>query len=87
MTEYIITEENLQEVFEHADWGMTNFQKFKDKLHPYNPQAEREKVLHNIQHVIAEHCGDGIHKGWVLAHPLDIWIAKELREGKDGERG
>lgn len=34
MNRYIINEEQLKEVFEHADWGMTNFQKFKDKLPP-----------------------------------------------------
>ena len=48
MNQYIITEENLQEVFEHADWGMTNFQKFKDKLRPYNPQAEQKPDLSHI---------------------------------------
>jgi acetone carboxylase gamma subunit len=33
--QYIITEEQLQEVYEHCDWGMTNWTKFKSKLRPY----------------------------------------------------
>lgn len=32
---YIITEEQLQEVYEHCDWGMTNWTKFKNKLRPH----------------------------------------------------
>jgi hypothetical protein len=38
--EYIITGEQLTEVFENACWGRTNFQKFADKLRPYANKRE-----------------------------------------------
>lgn len=42
---------------------------------------EREKVLRDLQNIIAQHCGEGIHKGWLLAYPIDRWIADKLRQG------
>lgn len=69
---------------EQQEWqkaSLKDIEKFNEQEIRHD---EREKVLHDIQHVIAEYCGDGIHKGWVLAYPLDIWIAKELRS-KQGE--
>jgi len=43
-------------------------------------QESSESLLEELQGKIAEHCGEGIHRGWVLAHPIDIWIAKKKEE-------
>lgn len=47
MNQYIITEKRLQEIYEHCDWGMTNFQKFKNKLRPYQGIFRNDEEFEN----------------------------------------
>jgi hypothetical protein len=84
MNQYIITEEEWLRVY-HVLPEMAH------DIHsrPYNPQAERERVLdslviwrsHKEYEMGAFYCGDDYAKAW-----KDEWKRiVELREGKDGE--
>jgi len=51
----------------------------------------RNEVLDELQELVASLCpSDGIHKGWILAFPLDQWIAdkkKSLRTNTTADKG
>ena len=79
--EYIITEGELEQLqFCDID-RIRNKYASKVRSRPYNPQQERERVLSELQEMVAQHyCDDGIHRGWVLANTIDRWISKKKEE-------
>ena len=77
MTDYIITGEQLMALC--LDLHPDIIKDLCSRPLSSALKAEREWVLRELQNVIAQHCGEGIHKGWVLACPVDMWIVKVLR--------
>jgi hypothetical protein len=91
MNQYIITEE-LADRLSDAFWNPCKYNHCELMLEvydsPYNPQAERERVLDDVIG-FAKINSDFINKGQdgyaVVRLVTLVQICENLREGKDGE--
>lgn len=77
MKRFIITEEMIQYI-EKSQW------KYQDvsilRSNPYNPQAEREKVLDNLRKFLLAY-SQGL-PGFVYVYNVEEWINEEELRGK-----
>lgn len=56
------------------------FKRIIEKAQSPKPPADALALLTELQDVVAHSVGEGIHKGWLLAYPIERWLAYQKKQ-------